>query len=160
MDAKLYGFNKIMLYLTLSNNDPEFMVEATREGFDMHLINQSAQSPDLNILDLGFFRAIQSIKEQLSIKDEEKLIKAVEDAYNNYDPVHLNYIFLSLQQCMVEILKCKGNNNYNQPHMNKAGLDKQGKLPVTLEVDRALVQSAFNLIEDGRLEDYQAAEEG
>ena len=124
----------------------------------MHLVNQPGQSPDLNILDLGFFRAIQSIKDQMSYKDEDKLIKAVEEAYNTYDPILLNYIFLSLQNCMIEILKCKGNNNYKLPHMNKASLDRQGKLPVVLEVDRDLVQEAFSLIEEGRLEDYHAGD--
>ena len=96
----------------------------------------------------------------MSYKDEDKLIKAVEEAYATYDPILLNYIFLSLQNCMIEILKCKGNNNYKVPHMKKASLDRQGKLPTTLSVDRDIIQEAFSLIQEGRMEDYEASEEG
>ncbi|XP_048489996.1 uncharacterized protein LOC125491958 [Beta vulgaris subsp. vulgaris] len=35
-------------------SDPEFMAAATHNGFNIQLINQPPQSPDLNVLDLGF----------------------------------------------------------------------------------------------------------
>ena len=110
---------------------------------EIHLINQPAQSPDLNILDLGFCRAFLSVKDQMTYKDEDKLIKVVKVAYDTYDPILLNYIWLSLQNCMIEILDCKGNNNYVQPHMNKAALDREGKLPVTLGIGQHVIDEAI-----------------
>jgi hypothetical protein len=42
-------------------HDPLFCEAAQRDGFGIRLICQPANSPDFNILNLGFFRAIQSI---------------------------------------------------------------------------------------------------
>ncbi|KAI5386953.1 hypothetical protein KIW84_073192 [Lathyrus oleraceus] len=45
----------------INHDDQEFIQEATRDGFDIRLMCQPANSPDLNVLDLGFFSAIQSL---------------------------------------------------------------------------------------------------
>lgn len=58
-------------------DDVQFLEVAQQDGFDIHLICQPAQSPDLNILDLGFFRAIQSIQYKAFPKNEDELIKSV-----------------------------------------------------------------------------------
>ncbi|GKE04750.1 hypothetical protein Tco_1396768 [Tanacetum coccineum] len=39
-------------------DDDEFLQEASRDGFDIRLRFQPPNSPNLNVLDLGFFRAI------------------------------------------------------------------------------------------------------
>jgi len=46
----------------LKLDDPEFCEAAKQEGYDIRLICQPPNSPDFNILDLGFFRAIQAIQ--------------------------------------------------------------------------------------------------
>jgi hypothetical protein len=46
----------------LEVNDPVFCEAAKQGGFDIRLIGQPLNSLDMNILDLGFFRAIQSIQ--------------------------------------------------------------------------------------------------
>ena len=143
----------------ISATDPDFIREATKDGWDIHLINQPAQSPDLNILDLGFFRAIQSIKDQMSYKDEDKLIEVVKSAYDNYDPILLNYIWLSLQNCMIEIMDCKGNNNYQQPHMGKARMDNEGTLPQALGIEQDLIDECKFWVENGSMENYQPKNE-
>ena len=94
----------------------------------------------------------------MSYKYEDKLIEAVKSAYDNYDPILLNYIWLSLQNCMIEILDCKGNNNYVQPHMKKAALDRQGKLPVTLGIKQHVIDEANYWVEHGTMEDYPVEE--
>jgi len=42
----------------LKLDDPLFCEHAKRDGFEIRLISQPPNSPDFNILDLGFFRAI------------------------------------------------------------------------------------------------------
>ena len=37
------------------NNDPIFREAANQGGFNIHLIQQPPNSPDMNVLDLGFF---------------------------------------------------------------------------------------------------------
>ncbi|KAH7839797.1 hypothetical protein Vadar_009016 [Vaccinium darrowii] len=63
-------------------SDVEF-VEASREdGFDIRLSCQPPSSPDMNVLDLGFFRAIQSLQHQEAPKNIDELVAAVEKSFN------------------------------------------------------------------------------
>ncbi|XP_010683692.1 uncharacterized protein LOC104898329 [Beta vulgaris subsp. vulgaris] len=123
-------------------SDPEFMAAATQNGFNIQLINQPAQSPDLNVLDLGFFRAIQALKYQSFPKNLDELILRVQDCYDFFDLEVLTYTWLQLQYVMVEILKCKGGNNYKNPHHSKRKLERHGLLPENVEVDQALIDEA------------------
>ena len=47
-------------------DDPEFVAVAQAEGWDIRLTCQPPNSPDLNILDLGFFAALQALFQKLS----------------------------------------------------------------------------------------------
>ena len=63
----------------LELNDPLFCQAAQKNGFDIRLVCQPANSPDFNILDLGFFRAIQSIQYKKVAKTVEGLIPIVQE---------------------------------------------------------------------------------
>ncbi|XP_023756014.1 uncharacterized protein LOC111904485 [Lactuca sativa] len=58
-------------------NDNEFLEAASQDGFDIRLNFQPSNSPDLNVLDLGFFRAIQSLQEQEALGTIDELVHAV-----------------------------------------------------------------------------------
>ncbi|KAL6861666.1 hypothetical protein ACP4OV_017366 [Aristida adscensionis] len=62
----------------LKLDDPVFCEAAKKHGFDIRLICQPPNSPDFNILDLGFFRAIQAIQYKKSAKTIEALIPVVQ----------------------------------------------------------------------------------
>jgi hypothetical protein len=62
----------------LEVNDPVFCEAAKQGGFDIRLIGQPPKSPDMNILDLGFFRAIQSIQYKKHVKIVEDLVPVVQ----------------------------------------------------------------------------------
>lgn len=104
-------------------SDPEFREAARQGGFDIRLMCQPANSPDLNVLDLGFFSAIQSLRYKVAPKTIDDLVVAVEDAYEAYSPKLLNRIFLTLQSCMLEVMKTQGSNRYKISHMNKERLE-------------------------------------
>ncbi|XP_028771268.1 uncharacterized protein LOC114728523 [Neltuma alba] len=57
-------------------NDSEFHRVATEDGFCIRLMNQPPNSPDLNILDLGFFNGIQSLQYKETPKTTDDLIAA------------------------------------------------------------------------------------
>ena len=61
----------------------EFNNALMEQDIDAKLYMQTPNSPDVNLLDLGFFRAIQSFNDA-SPKNEEELIQSVKDAYENY----------------------------------------------------------------------------
>lgn len=46
----------------IENNDEEWLEAVAELGVNVHLSTQAAQSPDLNINDLAFFRSIMSLK--------------------------------------------------------------------------------------------------
>jgi hypothetical protein len=60
----------------LSLVNPEF-VEASREGScNIKLLTQPPNSPDINMLDLGFFRAIQALQQQMTCMSVDDLVCA------------------------------------------------------------------------------------
>lgn len=62
-----------------SRTDGNAVSSAQQDGFDIRLICQPANSPDFNILDLGFFRAIQSIQYKKTAKTIQDLIPVVQE---------------------------------------------------------------------------------
>jgi hypothetical protein len=97
------------------------------------LVNQAANSPDTNLLDLGFFRAIQSFNDAAPMNEAE-LIAAVEQAYWTYPKERLNRAWLTLQSCFNRFLELCGDNHYKIPHVDKKKLQRRGELPVSLRV--------------------------
>ena len=60
-------------------NDALFCEHAKKDGFDIRLVCQPPNSPDFNILDLGFFRAIQSIQYKTAAKTVQDLVPIVQE---------------------------------------------------------------------------------
>ncbi|XP_074315028.1 uncharacterized protein LOC141651206 [Silene latifolia] len=56
----------------ISTRDPDFVAAATADGWDIELICQPPNSPDLNVLDLGHFRTIQTIQHEKAPKTGER----------------------------------------------------------------------------------------
>jgi len=114
----------------------------------MHIINQPAQSSDFNVLDLGLFRALQSLQYQSFPTDVEDLIMKVQKAYEDFQPTLIRYAWISLQLVMVEALKVKGSNNYKLPHIGKKRLERLGLLPDVLKVDQQIIDDAVAYLND------------
>ncbi|KAH7838080.1 hypothetical protein Vadar_021766 [Vaccinium darrowii] len=122
----------------------EFLEAANQEGFDIRLSFQRLNSPDMNDLDLGFFRAIQSLQYQHAPKNIDELVHAVEKSFEEWLPKSLNRVFLTLQASIIEVMKVDGGNNYNLPHMGKLHIMREDDtLPSQLECPRAIVENAL-----------------
>ena len=117
-------------------DDMEFKEAVAEIGLNLTVFTQSPNSPDTNILDLGFFRAIQLFNDDCPANEEE-LIKLVEKAYGEYPYRKLNHVWLTLQSCLNKIIENDGGNNYKIPHMGKQSLQRRGLLPVVLDVTPA-----------------------
>lgn len=86
---------------------------------------QPAQSPDLNVLDLGLWRSLKcSLQEFWMNSDDEpmrefsKVIKKVKLAWKGWDRSKIASCFKSLMYTMEKIVKDEGGNNFKQPHEN------------------------------------------
>ena len=103
----------------LHPTDPLFKEESERLGLNIELFNQPPNSPDLNVLDLGYFNAIQSIQHKKAPMNVVDLIQAVEDSFQALQRSKLNNIFLTLQQTMEQTIFADSSNNYRVQHLQK-----------------------------------------
>jgi len=62
-------------------DDSAFNTAGKLDGFDIELKCQPPNSPNLNVLDLGYFKAIQSLKHQVVPENIEQLVKAVREIF-------------------------------------------------------------------------------
>ena len=116
-----------------------------REGWNITLECQPPNSPDLNVLDLGFFNAIQSIQHKLSPTSVDELIDCVKEAFWQQPVSTVENIFLTLQQCMECTMLERGSNKYQLPHMGKGHLRRIGELPKVLKCSEEAVLTAAEM---------------
>ncbi|XP_057791301.1 uncharacterized protein LOC131008437 [Salvia miltiorrhiza] len=120
----------------IKDSDPDFRQAASSDGFDIKIVHQPPNSPDTNINDLGWFRAIQSLQTESVCTNVDTLVEAMKRSFDELSPTTLN--------------KVKGHNSYKIPHMGKGSLIRQGELPINLQVPHDLVNEAINyLMENG-----------
>ena len=100
----------------IPDDNEEFKEAVDDIGLNLTVYTQSPNSSDTNILDLGFFRAIQLFNDDCPANEEE-LIKSVEKAYGEYPMRKLNHVWLTLQTCFNMIIENDGGNDYKNPHM-------------------------------------------
>ncbi|XP_057521752.1 uncharacterized protein LOC130801850 [Amaranthus tricolor] len=130
----------------IAHNDRGFLEEAMKDGFNIQLVQQPPNSPDMNVLDLGFFRSIQALQYQKSAYNVKELLKAVNNAFQNLSPQCLRFVFITLQACMIEVMKKQGGFDYHIPHMNKTKAAREGTLPDYLTIDKQLVVDSLQYL--------------
>ncbi|XP_057526564.1 uncharacterized protein LOC130805796 [Amaranthus tricolor] len=130
----------------ITNDDPIWQQNNRQGGFTFILTQQPPNSHDCNILDLGFFRSIQSLMHKKMPKNMNELIKAVEDAFEELHPKTLTNVWISLQHNLNEILKVKGSNDYVQPHLGKKVQEDNGRLRIQVRVPSQLVRECVRFL--------------
>ena len=106
----------------ISCDDKLFNDVLVEKGINATLYTQAANSPDVNLLDLGFFRAIQSFNDAAP-KNKEELIEVVSVVYYKYPHHKINRTCLTLQCYFNQIIMHHGDNNYNIDHIGKEQLE-------------------------------------
>jgi len=126
--------------------DEDFNNELEALGLEgkIGLCTQPAQSPDLNIINLGFFDSLQSRHHCATPKNELELIATAEAAFEEHSMLTLKKLWIALQSAMNEMIKCAGHDQFKIPHMNKDKLEREGRLPMRLLAD----ESAKHCLED------------
>ena len=112
---------------------------------------QPPKSPDLNVLDLSFFRALQSHQWRSGFANNiNELVAQVQLAFVTFESRKLDFAFLTLQHCIDDILAIQGDNNYSIRHVGKQRMLADGTLPVRVPVSANALE-VYNLLEgDGR----------
>jgi len=121
----------------LKPTDEDFNNELEALGLQgkIGLCAQPAQSPDLNVNDLGFFASLQSRCHCTTPTNELELIAMVQAAFEDYPMATLKKLWCTLQSVMNEMFKSTGDNHFKIPHVNKDKLVREGRLPVVLPVE-------------------------
>jgi len=109
---------------------------------------QPAQSPDLNVLDLGLFHSLKRMVDQMKVhaRTHDQMIEKVKQAYNEYDSSKIENVWACLLGCYNEVLRTAGSNQYKKPHN---GCRKQAKLTgssLKLSVDQDALAVATNAL--------------
>lgn len=117
--------------------------------FNIHIITQPPQSPDLNANDLGFIRSLKKhVDHSKALHGNlQNMIETVEDCFDCYDSDTMERIFAHLVENYRTILKIQGGNNYSNPHSNvrKRQLDNAIVVDLHYDVDDcALAQTVLN----------------
>jgi hypothetical protein len=115
----------------IARNDVEFNQAAKQGVWNICLETQPAKSPDTNVLDLSFFRALQAKQWRLGSETTiDGLVAQVLRAFVEFDPRKIDCGFLTLQTCLNDMLEVNGGNNYKIRHLGKqAILREYGELP-------------------------------
>ena len=142
----------------IKENDAEFVVAATSGLWNIKLELQPPKLPDLNMLDLSFFRALQAAQwREEPAKTIDGLIQQVNQAFAEFNPRKIDFGFLTLQCCMDDILSAfLGNNDYKIRHISKNSLLQRGQLPTRIQVTESALH-VFNMFSDDNDHNHIAA---
>ena len=124
--------------LHIQPQDPTFLQAAQRLGLNVELVYQPPNSPDRNVLDLGYFNSIQSLQEEEAPTNIDELVEVVENSYAKLNTHKLNNVFLTLQKVMEAVILCSGSNSYKLSHISKEALERRGELPINITVSSPL----------------------
>ena len=109
------------------NGDAGLLAACSSDGLDIKLVNQPPNSPDTNILDLGFFASIQSLQDRTRARTIDDLISEVQTAWAAADAAKLGKVWTTLQSCHEQIVLCGGENTYKIPHLGKDAAARAGR---------------------------------
>ncbi|KAH9095366.1 hypothetical protein LEN26_017857 [Aphanomyces euteiches] len=127
-------------------NDVEIMAvfnELTSIGSDFSIAPQPPNSPDTNVLDLGFFASIQSLQYKHVPRSVDELVSCVMLEFDKYSMAKLSKIWQSLQLVLLEIVKAKGGNDFKLPHASKDRNARCGKMLDNAVCDKDAYQEAI-----------------
>ena len=109
-------------------------------GVKVKIRNQPENSPDLNVLDLGYFNAIQSLQQQRRSTSIEELVENVQQSYNDLSINQLHNIWITWQLVMIRVIECNGDNTYVFPLKNRGLLERDVILKTTVVVGDDLMK--------------------
>ena len=102
------------------------MAAGTADGWNIKLLNQPPNSPDTNILDLGFFNSIQSLQDRTTLNTVDELIEEVKRVFTAQESEALGRVWTTYQSVLEKIMLAKGDNDFKMPHLHKKTANRRG----------------------------------
>jgi hypothetical protein len=110
---------------------------------------QPPNSPDLNVLDLGFFASIQSLQNKVTCRSIDDIVNASQQAFDQLSAETLDDVFHTLQSVMLLALEHHGGNRFKIPHKGKKRLRRRGELARNLLCPLALYYDVYHSVHSG-----------
>lgn len=83
------------------------------KGYDIRVVTQPAQSPDLNVNDLAFFASLQSDTELVAKENVKDLTESVVKCWHEYPEERMTSVWHCLYGSFKGILDTEGSNSYS-----------------------------------------------
>ena len=112
----------------------------------IQIVTQPAQSPDLNINDLGFFNSLQSLADKTDPESLSQLLDSVEECYWEYDKQTLERVWQAQFNTYNCILKARGGNDFKQSHTGVSKRQRRGQLSEEVSANRADIVACRRLV--------------
>ncbi len=114
-----------------------FKEHGKKHGWNIQLDTQIAQSPDVNVLDIGVFRSLQSRSEEFRIesKSVSDLVARVKKTFMSYPWQTLDNCWAVLHENYRLIRMHDGGNNFLSAHSGIRRRVSQGLDPVNYSID-------------------------
>jgi len=123
-------------------DDIDVVAAGHADGWAIKMVCQPPNSPDTNVLDLGFFRALQSNQVKRGATTLDDIVQNVRAAWLDIPHSTLLSNFRTLQLVVGQILVHGGGNDFKPLHIGKDKLERDGRLPEQPLVDPQVVASA------------------
>jgi hypothetical protein len=104
---------------------PELLRELAPD-LAIEVVVQPPQSPDLNVLDMGFFNSLQTLADEADKDTLAELLEEVEDCFWSYDPTTLEKVYNTQYDVFNGILSDFGGNGYKLQDVRGYKRDAQG----------------------------------
>lgn len=101
---------------------------------------QPPRSPDMNVLDLGIFNAIQSVQYRMPTYSIQELAGVVDRAFWSIPLTTIDKCFVTLQKVLQCVIACGGGNDYRLPRVRKPHLASgRSVTPFALAIPKEIV---------------------
>ena len=116
---------------------------------------QPAQSPDLNVNDLGFFAFLKSrVRGMNASSIDELLVETIFEQYAKYDGDTLERVWQSLFKVYNQILRKLGDNDFSVEHTGLRVRQRAGTLERVVKYDEDAFRTAWDCLASSDNEDY------
>lgn len=106
-----------------ADTDSSVLEAAKAIGWSTSFARQPLKSPDLNVLDLGFFASLQALQLNRMCYTVDALIDAVGSVYREMQATTIDEVFVTLQAVMELIMLSRGSHLRIAP--SRQGQDDQ-----------------------------------
>jgi len=128
------------------NNTEALNTFGSTEGWTVTFVTQPSNSPDLNILDLGFFASLKSKvwAMKMNASNIQQLVQKVTLAFDDYPASTITNIWAQLYAVYNAILQQNGGNKYKLPHTGINRRARNGQNAIDLMIDVEAFNRVFN----------------